>query len=144
MALINLEIEDYLDEIFEEGIISEEQYHKMIENNTRPKVKEVEKETTVEVLIKKCSKCKQNKPYTDYYKDKHAPKGIRASCKQCHKPVKKEIYQKDKEKYTQWNKEFRERNPEYQKEYHLQKKQEKLTLKNEATIRPKFIPRIAY
>merc|ERR1712074_234937 len=106
--------------IYDKGIITEEQYYQMIANNNKRKIEVIEKETEVEeeveVLRKVCSKCKKNKPLTDYYKDKHAPKGVRSSCKQCHKPVKKEIYQNNKEKYKQWNKEFRERNPEYQRE----------------------------
>ena len=35
--------------------------------------------------MKKCSKCKQEKPFTEFYKGKHKPDGYQNECKTCGK-----------------------------------------------------------
>ena len=38
---------------------------------------------TTPIISKMCSKCHQNKPLTEYNKDKSKTDGLRFSCKQC-------------------------------------------------------------
>ena len=63
--------------------------------------------------MKKCSKCKELKPLTEFYKDKRTESGLYSGCKKCHNKYKKELgYYKD----------YRIKKPEYYKDYRRKNK----------------------
>lgn len=63
-----------------------------------------------------CSKCKEYKLLSEYYKASKNPTGVKCACKQCLKPIKQNHYQNNKEKYKQAFKEFIFRNPTYRED----------------------------
>jgi hypothetical protein len=63
-------------------------------------------------MMKKCSKCKEVKPYSDFGKQKTGKDGFRSSCKYCQKQYREE----NKEKIKQWRKENKEKIKQYYKE----------------------------
>ncbi len=80
--------------------------------------------------MKKCSKCKIDKPLTEFRKDKRGKNGLSARCKICrnkqdkdwriNNPEKKRLsdkrwYQNNKEKSKEYAKEWVEKNPEKRK-----------------------------
>ena len=71
---------------------------------------------------KVCTKCKEYKLLSEYYKAKHKPMGVKSACKECLKPSKRIYYQNNKEKYKEYQQEFLIRNPNYRHEYYLEKK----------------------
>jgi hypothetical protein len=86
--------------------------------------------------VKKCSKCALEKHFNDFYKKKSGLNGLHAQCKDCfrlrtklfseqNRERKKEIdrkyYQKSKQAKSVSNRAWREENPNYFKEYRLQK-----------------------
>lgn len=62
--------------------------------------------------MKVCSKCKIEKHFEDFYKDKSTKDGFRYSCKSCDK----QHYENNKE----YRKKYREKNKEHRKEYSKQ------------------------
>ena len=57
--------------------------------------------------MKKCSKCKIEKPYSEFSKHKKKKDGYQPFCKSCNKEYKKQ-YQKDNaERYKEYYKEYR-------------------------------------
>lgn len=67
-------------------------------------------------MSKTCTKCKVEKPYTDYHKDKYQKDGYRCSCKSCQQLVHIKRYEKDPEgqraRSQEYRKRIRETNPE--------------------------------
>ncbi len=51
-------------------------------------------------MNKVCTKCKENKPLEEYYKDSRAKDGRRPECKGCHNAMKKKYNKSDKGKTT--------------------------------------------
>ena len=49
-----------------------------------------------ETISKRCPKCKQFKPLSEFYKDSRNKDGVRANCKSCHKSYKKAYRQSEK------------------------------------------------
>ena len=69
------------------------------------------------ISMKTCSKCKKEKPFTDFFRDKQKKDGLRSDCKECQK-----LYlQENKEKRKEYIKMYYENNKdillEYQKNY---------------------------
>ena len=69
--------------------------------------------------MKKCSKCKEVKPYSDFHKDKKTKDGFRFSCKYCYKQYReenkdkiKQYREENKEKIKQRDKQWRKENKE--------------------------------
>ena len=62
-------------------------------------------------MIKKCTICKKDKDFNEFYKDKRKRDGLTSQCKVCHK-----------EKQTLWN----ENNKEYRKNYYRNNKEKEL------------------
>lgn len=60
--------------------------------------------------VKTCSKCKTEKPYSEFRADSRRKDGKRASCKECDKKQQKQIREDNLEKYRMLN---AERNREY-------------------------------
>jgi hypothetical protein len=69
-----------------------------------------------------CTKCKEYKFLYEYDKNQTKPMGVKSACKKCNKPLKQNHYQNKKEKYKKSYQEFIERNPDYQKQYYLEKR----------------------
>ena len=84
------------------------------------------------MAVKKCSKCKEEKELSEFYKSKIAKDGLQYFCKKCvsdyrekhkkhykeyHKEYHKEWLEKNKEKRKETQKEYRKKNREYNKEY---------------------------
>jgi Autographiviridae endonuclease VII len=61
-----------------------------------------------------CSKCKINKPYSEYFKDSQRTVGIRCKCKACCKKETVEWREKNRSKYNNYAAEWRAKNPERQ------------------------------
>lgn len=94
-------------------------------------------------MNKKCRKCFKQKKLTDFYSYNGKPRG---ECKQCTiknnvayqkrteawkhrflddektKPYMKEYYSKNKEKFAGYRTKFREKNPQYYREYLMKKR----------------------
>jgi cytochrome c553 len=54
--------------------------------------------------MKKCSKCKENKEFSDFYKKKSSKTGCQAACKECHKTEKRAWRAKNPDHAKQWDK----------------------------------------
>lgn len=83
--------------------------------------------------MKKCYSCQEEKPLTDYYKDRSRPDGVSSRCTLCDKAKRKAYYQangdKEKAKSSEWkrknaaehsriNCEWIKKNPEYRASQH--------------------------
>lgn len=82
--------------------------------------------------MKICSKCNQEKPLEEFYKDSNSSDGKRSTCKSCIKISNKEYYSKNKnsDKYTSYVSSYRLENKEKTKIYNSEyQKNNKDTLK---------------
>ena len=61
-----------------------------------------------------CSRCKINKPHSDYHKDNGRAIGIRCKCKECDKAVVMEWRSKNKSEYNNYTAQWRAKNPDKQ------------------------------
>ena len=56
--------------------------------------------------MKRCSRCKEEKPLSEFYRNKNAKDGHTAACKNCNKAYSKRYYQENKEtlktKFNSW------------------------------------------
>jgi hypothetical protein len=81
--------------------------------------------------MKKCTKCGELKPFSEFHKDKCSKDGLKSQCKKC----MKEYYENNKEKINKQQKEYRENNKEkileYQKEYYENNKEKILEQRKE-------------
>jgi hypothetical protein len=78
---------------------------------------------------KQCSKCKEWKDITNFWKDKRVRTGLKACCKICHYKMNRKWQIKNKHKMREYQKIYKEKHPEKQKEYY-QKHKDKRLLKN--------------
>ena len=62
--------------------------------------------------MKECTKCKETKPLTEYYKGKNYKGGYRSQCKVCLKEVKDIYFEKNKDKLKEAKKLWSENNKE--------------------------------
>lgn len=71
-------------------------------------------------MMKKCTKCEEEKPATleYFYKNEYCKDGLRPRCKVC---CKLYDYQKRKDYYKQYRADHKEKNAEYQKQYRKNK-----------------------
>ena len=76
--------------------------------------------------MKKCTKCKEIKEYSEFYKDKRAKSGLQSECKKCHSARTKIYREKNSEHYKEYHKNYYKENMENHKcnsrEYHLKSK----------------------
>jgi len=63
--------------------------------------------------LKKCSKCGELKPFSEFHKKKNTKDGLQSQCKMCNK----KYYENNKEKMKEYNKKYYENNKEKIKEY---------------------------
>jgi len=82
--------------------------------------------------MKRCYKCKTEKPLNGFCKNKKNKDGLNEICKDCKKEYNLKNSEKNKEyyklnynpeKYKKYNTKFRTNNPEYQKEWYLSNKE---------------------
>lgn len=64
-----------------------------------------------------CRHCKMPKPLSAFHKDKHRPNGHTTDCIEC-----RNSYPKDPAKFREYTRRWRERNPEYSKNYYQNNK----------------------
>lgn len=57
---------------------------------------------------KKCSKCKETKPVSEFHKDRRAKDGLQWECKLCKSAADKKKYQQNKESYITQKKEYQQ------------------------------------
>lgn len=65
--------------------------------------------------MKKCTKCKVDKPLTEFSKHKHTKDGLNCHCKVCIKIAAKQWSKNNKDKAYTWSKNWRDNNPQKQK-----------------------------
>lgn len=63
------------------------------------------------VQSKVCTKCGEDKPFSEYYKHKEGKYGLRSSCKQCIADYGKKYYESNKEECLKRGREWAKRNP---------------------------------
>lgn len=68
---------------------------------------------------KVCSRCKEEKSLSKFYKDKSKKSGVVSWCKECRSKKHKEWRKNNPEKVKEINKRFREKNLHYHKEYRM-------------------------
>lgn len=68
--------------------------------------------------MKTCSKCKEDKPYSEYYKNKNCKDGYRGVCKSCCYEVQKEYRKNNQDKVRAYDTEYRLKNKERLSEYY--------------------------
>lgn len=78
--------------------------------------------------MKICSKCKEEKSFSEFHKHKHSKDGYRSQCKECRKESDKRYYiennlsdkiknkRKSDKRYIEYNKKYRDSNKEFVKE----------------------------
>jgi hypothetical protein len=83
----------------------------------------------VENMIKKCTKCGVEKPFSDFNKDKRTKTGLRSECNSCRKQRGRKYFQNNKEKIAEAARQYRQKNKEKlaeaQRQYN-QKNKEKI------------------
>jgi hypothetical protein len=71
--------------------------------------------------VKRCKRCGELKPYSDFYREKGCRDGHRPECKQCNLAARKAKYQENPAKeiarVRAWRRKHREEFNEYQREY---------------------------
>ncbi len=60
--------------------------------------------------MKTCSKCKIEKPLSEFYKDKYKRDGLSCACKMCKDDHSKIVYAQNKEKIAEYNKNYQKVN----------------------------------
>lgn len=71
---------------------------------------------------KRCSKCKETKPVSQFYKTKKQPDGFQCWCKVCKSDDEKRRRRENAEAVHAKDKEYRERNPEAYKQYRAERR----------------------
>lgn len=69
--------------------------------------------------MKKCNKCLIEKPLLDFGKDKYRKDGFVQQCKNCRRQYQNQKYIDNKNKISELNKIYREKNKEKIQEYHI-------------------------
>jgi len=77
-------------------------------------------------IMKRCSKCKQFKPLSDFYKCKIKKDGYNAYCKACAKVCAHQWLNKNKEQKRKTQRQWRAQNPHYDQEWRNKNKEKRL------------------
>lgn len=77
--------------------------------------------------MKRCSKCGQDKPRSDFYLHPTMKDGLFSACKTCQNEKQKKYYEKNKDERTAYQRDWNKRNKEY---YVLRKKDRKSRYNN--------------
>ena len=74
--------------------------------------------------MKTCSKCKEEKPFSEFYKNRTRKVGYQSYCKACSRERHKSYYEKNKdlfrERHRKYYQENKERKNEYNRKYRLE------------------------
>lgn len=84
---------------------------------------ELDNNTEIEKGFKRCSKCGQIKPISEFYKRKSSKDGLYSYCKQCDKSMKAYYYQTHKGKIKAYKAEWLAKHPNYNAEYYKANKE---------------------
>lgn len=63
--------------------------------------------------MRRCSKCGEDKPESEFYKHKGMKDGLRPNCKSCSYVTWRKYYESHKDELLQYYKRYREDNPNY-------------------------------
>lgn len=66
---------------------------------------------------KVCTKCGQEKPFSDFHRQAKAPNGLRSHCKECRKSDTRQYYENNKERVLSTNADWRMRYPQKMRQY---------------------------
>jgi hypothetical protein len=99
-------------------------------------------------MNKKCSKCKEIKDISMFYKNKQKKDNLQSNCKKCHTITCKDYIARNPEKYKEWNKKQMTKKRAYQSKMRSRKLRKDMTnsyLKdlitmNNTDLKPKDIP----
>lgn len=69
-------------------------------------------------MVKTCSKCKVDKPFSEFYKKTKAKDGLRSQCKACHKAYREANKDKRKEYFKEYHKANKDKLKSYQKAHY--------------------------
>lgn len=72
--------------------------------------------------MKRCSRCGQIKPDSEFHKNSASKDGLKSDCKECRKVVAHNDYLKNKEKYLSGNKAWKQMNPDYKRREYEKRK----------------------
>ena len=79
-------------------------------------------------MKKICTKCKENKPLEEYYKDKNKEDGRYSACKKCHNALQKIYYTEHKQKilrdHKKYNAQHKQQISTQREKYYINHKQE--------------------
>src|ERR1700692_2044988 len=67
--------------------------------------------------MKKCNRCKEEKPLDLFFKNPWSPDGIRSICKECVKKTVRKYMQNNREKYNAIHRRTRSRKKKYYQQY---------------------------
>jgi len=74
-------------------------------------------------MIKKCTKCSVEKPFSEFNKAKRAKTGLRSECKSCENQYQRQHYQNNKDKIREYYQENKEKIAEAQRQYRQENKE---------------------
>lgn len=60
------------------------------------------------MIVKQCSKCKERKSFSEFYKDKRRKDDLRSCCKKCYGDRTQKYYQANKDKYAEYLRKYRQ------------------------------------
>ena len=73
---------------------------------------------TIGVIMKTCSKCKEEKPFSEFHKNRTRKDGLCVHCKTCKIKQSKSYYEKNKEKERERDRKYYQENKERKREYY--------------------------
>lgn len=76
------------------------------------------------VKSKKCKKCGEIKPLTEFHKKKDAKDGLKYICKSCSKEKRRKRYEKNREYEKERNRKYHQKHREHYKEYYKRYRKE--------------------
>ena len=62
--------------------------------------------------MKICTNCNENKPFSEFYRDKRVEDGFRSRCKECYSAISKKYHQENAERMRSVWKKYRDENPD--------------------------------
>jgi len=72
------------------------------------------------VILKTCSKCKERKPHSEFYRNNRNKDGLQCRCKECHNKQTQQYKKQNPEKFREYRKQYYKENAEKFREYHKQ------------------------
>ena len=91
--------------------------------------------------MKKCSKCKVEKEFSEFHKNKASKDGYCSRCKVCRKEYNKQRYQNKREAILEYNKQYIQNNPEVRREKNRKRRAMKNAVQENYTKEDEFYTR---